>query len=152
MFKLPLDAIKDEYIYKILKKTKWNSKVDFNIDNPAFTFTINLEDNSSNNNVSKIKDILQKKINEFNNQKKENLKSLLSKIITKIPEKKNLSKSLISNLKKINQKLESNSNNSDEYDIINDSESEINTDSESEINTDSESTVEDLEELLNTLN
>lgn len=139
MFKLPLDAIKDEYIYKILKKTKWNSKVDFNIDNPAFTFTINLEDNSSNNNVSKIKDILQKKINEFDNQKKENLKSLLSKIITKVPEKKYSSKSLISNLKKINKKLESNSNISDDYDVINDSESEINTDS-------------DLEDLLNSLN
>lgn len=139
MFKLPLDAIKDEYIYKILKKTKWNSKVDFNIDNPAFTFTINLEDNSSNNNVSKIKDILQKKINEFDNQKKENLKSLLSKIITKVPEKKHSSKSLISNLKKINKKLESNSNISDDYDVINDSESEINTDS-------------DLEDLLNSLN
>lgn len=140
IFKLPLDAIKDEYIYKILKKTKWNNKVDFNIDNPSFNFTINLEENSSNNNVNKIKDILQKKINEFENQKKENLKTLLSKIITKVPEKKkNSSKSLISNLKKINQKLESNSNITDEYDVINDSESEINSDS-------------DLEELLNSLN
>ena len=38
IFQLPLDAIKDEYLYQILK-SNYKSKVEFNIENQTFNFT-----------------------------------------------------------------------------------------------------------------
>tara|TARA_A100001015_G_scaffold253692_1_gene294055 strand:+ start:610 stop:1041 length:432 start_codon:yes stop_codon:yes gene_type:complete len=139
VFKLPIDAIKDEYVYQILKKTEYKTKVQFNIENPTFYFTIDLSNKTYNNVSSNLKNVLKKQIKLIDNQNKDDLKILLNKIITKLPEKNNSLKSIISNLKSMNNKLEINDTNSEEYEIL--SESEHSSDNE----------IDELDEILNSL-
>lgn len=116
IFELPLDAIKDEYLYLILQDTEWDYKTKFNISNPNFTFIIDLNKNKNKNKqnkkkITKIKNILEKQIKLFEDQDSNHLKNLLKKIINKIPE----TNTIISNLKNINSKLEQYNTTKDQF-------------------------------------
>ena len=53
-YQLPIQAIKPDYLSKILQQTKWFNECDFCLKHPGYTFELSIKNkNASNNTIKK---------------------------------------------------------------------------------------------------
>jgi hypothetical protein len=91
-FELPINAIKGDFLYHILKDSDYISEVDFSMNNPSYTFKLiiptkgNKKYYNQQNDFLKLKNIILKNIQKLDN----NLKNQIKKVNNLIDENNNL--------------------------------------------------------------
>lgn len=95
-YQLPIQAIKPDYLSKILQETKWFNESDFCLKHPGFTFELSIKNKNGSNNT----------IKKYNSEKIENKNSIKIKNNLNNMIKKINNNNLIEQLKKINNTID----------------------------------------------
>jgi hypothetical protein len=95
-YQLPIQAIKPDYLSKILQETKWFNECDFCLKHQGYTFELSIKNKNASNNT----------IQKYNSEKIENKNSIKIKNNLNNMIKKINNNNLIEQLKKINNTID----------------------------------------------